>query len=112
MVCLDGRLLSEISDKSKGSEILPYDDAGRGSEMFQAKPEVPGMVLLPWLRSQWGHDASRARTTRFLAPYHYPGCFQIRGASKQNRAGSFGGPRLDVCAIRGGWLLVKSSQCV
>ena len=49
--------------KSKGSEILLYDDAGRGSEMFKAKPELQGIVLR-WLEeklagAELGKSASR-----------------------------------------------------
>jgi hypothetical protein len=34
--------------KSKGSEFLLYDDAGRGSEMLKVKPELEPMILR-WL---------------------------------------------------------------
>jgi dienelactone hydrolase len=41
------RLVYRLS-KSKQSELLLYDDAGRGSEMLKAKPELQPMILR-WL---------------------------------------------------------------
>ena len=47
------RTIYQLS-KSKWSEFLLYDDAGRGSEMFKAKPELQGMVLR-WLGEKLGN---------------------------------------------------------
>jgi pimeloyl-ACP methyl ester carboxylesterase len=41
------RLVHQLS-KSKQSQILLYDDAGRGSEMLKVKPELEPMILR-WL---------------------------------------------------------------
>jgi dienelactone hydrolase len=41
------RLVHQLS-KSKHSQLLLYDDAGRGSEMLKAKPELEPMILR-WL---------------------------------------------------------------
>lgn len=37
--------------KSKGSQLLMYDDAGRGSEMFKVKSELQGIVMR-WLEEK------------------------------------------------------------
>jgi hypothetical protein len=44
---------------SKDSELLLYDNAGRGSEMFKSKPELPRMVLR-WFADKLGSPVSPA----------------------------------------------------
>jgi hypothetical protein len=43
---------------NKESELLMYDDAGRGSSMLKTKPELTGMIVR-WLSEKLAKDPAR-----------------------------------------------------
>ncbi len=54
---------AHLMSKSKGSQLLMYEDAGRGSEMLKAKPELQGIVLR-WLEEKVAGPESNQSASR------------------------------------------------